>query len=89
MLASKPYPALRHAALDSFDVLIGVINADLEVAIAAIARELVEPPGRRQVRFRAAVRVVRGVIGEEGVVGLEEGVEEGVLRSFVWVVVYD
>lgn len=89
MLARKPNPAFRHPALNSPDMLIGIINADLEVTVAAIACQLIVPPGGRQIGFRVTCGVVGGIVGEERVVGFEEGVEEVVLYRFVRIVVDD
>lgn len=80
MLARQPQaPLLAHALPHRLDVLVGVLLTDLEVDVGAVSGERVELPPGGEKGGRDARGRLRRVVGEAGVVGLEEGPESRVV----------
>jgi len=79
MLPGKPHPLRRHAVAHGHDILVPLDQPGLEIAVAPVAREPVARPVRREARRGLALGASLVVGREAGVVGLEVGVEEGVL----------
>lgn len=78
MLASQPHMSFRHALPHNIDIFITLFQTNLEVAVTPITRKPIIHPRRRQQSFGHTVRIRFVVVGELGIIWLEEFVELGV-----------
>lgn len=76
MLTRQPDAALRHARPHDRNVVVGLLQADLEIAVGAVAGERVVGPGGGKDGGGLVRSVVGGVMGKAGEVRVKKGREE-------------